>query len=151
MTSAPSPGPTGTLSGQCRQENDDSKFFFKIKNGEVLTKSCRWLQLRKRKGQKNPSKLGKVVNLCNSNSKNGNLDPAGGVCMEMCEYCKYFFKNTNNLGIEINKTCAWLSNPKRDKKRDAICNSSTPAESTTTGYKSAEETCFEACQSCPPS
>ena len=149
VTSAPSPGPTGTLQGQCRQENDDSEFFLKIKNGEVLTKSCSWLKLRERKGKENPSKLGKVVNVCNSNSKNGNLDPAGVVCMETCEYYKYFFKRTNNFGVDINKTCAWLAHPKRDEKRDEICNSA-PAESTTTGYKSAGETCFEACQSCPP-
>lgn len=150
VTSSPSSGPTETPRDQCRQEIDDSEFFLKIKNGEVLTKSCSWLRLQERKGQENPSKLGKVVDLCNSNSKNGNLGPAGVVCMETCEYYKYFFKSINNFDIDINKTCAWLADPKRDEKRDTICNSA-PAESATTGYKSAGETCFEACKSCPPS
>ena len=139
--------PTETPRDQCRQENDASSFFLKIKNGAVLTKNCAWLAKMESKGQNIPAKLAKVVKLCNSNSVNGNFGPAGVVCMETCEHYKRFFKQANKVGIDINKTCAWLAKPKRDTKRDAICAA---AESPTTTYKSAGETCFETCKTCPP-
>lgn len=151
-TSSPSFAPTKNDDDPCRIEKETDLFFWKLKDGDIKTKSCAWLQKLASQAAYDASQLGKLVSICNSLEEFQIYSPAGRVCMETCERHKLFLKNIRQDGLEISKPCKWLANSRRDDKRVEICNENPnyPGESISAGgLKAALQTCYVACKSCP--